>query len=1264
MYRLLRAALGFASVAVLAGSCAMDRASTGLRRTPSGSGATVRFDLGHRPLPEIPLPNDTATWPDPTSRTGLRINASLVAPTMIEEQARRRFSEMEGWGTFAPISVAFDINRRDPAYKGHDGPALDLANVKKRHVGDDYEFADDAVYLVNLTTGVPVALDLGAGNFNYTLKKLDRYWANDARVTERNLLFETLDETRKGMATPSTFLPEHDTDFDGTLDRPNLDDLGACAGPSATCDDSDDAKYGSPECLEARRLRDRCVADHLLGAYERETDTLVLRPILTLDEMTRYAVVITDRLVDGKGNAVKSPFDFVYHASMESAARRVQEIFNDDKVKRYYGDLAATGLDHVAFTWSFTTQPTVDDMKRLRDGLYGQGVFGRWGKQYPPRLEVNRAIGLTAGLDKGAKETAGWQASADGQKYGCGEKLANGLYVIEYDDIRPQMHDLLIDGFGLQEGPGSELLLRSFDNIDHMVVGTFKAPFLLEGGPKSTDPNAAFHLNFLTGQGEESEDTVQFWLVVPKETAQFKQPFNVSIYGHGYTGNFSEMLLYAGNMAEHGLATIGINAMGHGLGFDNPVITLAAQGLLRGACAAPFLDAVTQTRARDLNGDGHPDSGGDFWSSYLFHTRDGVRQSVLDHLQLVKILRAFGTAEGQMVCRNATTGWDKTATAPCDMNGDGKAESAGDFDFDGRPDVGGQTATYGTWGESLGGILSGIHGAIDPHVTAAVPGSGGGGLTDIGVRSFQGGVIEAVLLRMWGPLLVTVPANERKACDASSSDGDHCTLCTIGQTSMRWVMPDLNGTGEVEIGCFSPAEITGTTVFVNNVSNGEIKCASLGEDARMRVGVPASIGNKIELTFYKGKNQVEDYASCRPRFEDGGKPGLVINTWGKGRFGMGTPNDIESETCGSETCSRFQGHFHGEGTRLTAPAEGFGLIRQTPAVRRFLQLAQAALEPGDPVSFAPFYSLKSMSDPFGKPIAPHALLTLNTIGDMNVPVNAGIAFARASGALPFLRPDAVDRFPEYADFVTPGSLYLALGGKTPNQVLIENHVIEGIAPLARHPAAAPCVASANAKSLDATFLTAAGPATACFPTGCTDETEADPATRLCYYDTHCSEASGGTVPRQCVPDPLGQTTCDEALFDADNLDEGTAKFFEQNAPSPLRLARYTQAAEAGAAGVDAVWEPRVLGAPFTLDGGWTSQPGRPLTALLDAYIVPQGVHTFVNGEPCQGWDSGTYLTSLTARFFMSNGSDLYYLSHPRTHQCLQDPATCDYLASP
>jgi hypothetical protein len=50
----------------------------------------------------------------------------------------------------------------------------------------------------------------------------------------------------------------------------------------------------------------------------------------------------------------------------------VRDILNDPARAAYFGDLAGTGLDHVAFTWSFTTQPTVDDMKRLRDGLFGR----------------------------------------------------------------------------------------------------------------------------------------------------------------------------------------------------------------------------------------------------------------------------------------------------------------------------------------------------------------------------------------------------------------------------------------------------------------------------------------------------------------------------------------------------------------------------------------------------------------------------------------------------------------------------------------------------------------------------------------------------------------------------------------------------------------------------------------------------------------------------------------------------------------------------
>ncbi len=533
-------------------------------------------------------------------------------------------------------------------------------------------------------------------------------------------------------------------------------------------------------------------------------------------------------------------------------------------------------------------------------------------------------------------------------------------------------------------------------------------------------------------------------------------------------------------------------------------------------------------------------------------------------------------------------------------------------------------------------------------MTTAVPGSGGGGLTDVGLRSEQGGVVEAVHLRLFGPLLVTVPASDRPACGPNSNDHDHCTLCGADQASLRWVMPDLNNTGEVEITCLDRAQIENTTVLAYNGENKERRCARIASDLRMRISLPASIGDRVELTVLEGKDVVNNYLDCTPTGVDGPPATkLVINQWGKGPHPSGDVNGNETATCGGPTCNAFQGTFFTEGSTLVSPAEGYGLQRQTPAFRRFFALAQAALDPGDPISFAPYYSIKTMTDPDGAPIPPHAVLTLNTIGDMAVPLNAGIAFARASGALPFFRPDQALTYPEYANYATPAALYVALGGHTPNRVLVDNHVIEGINKLARHPAGPECVASANAKDEGGTFPTQDGGELGCYPDDCA-------AQNNCYEGTHCDFG-------KCVPDAIGHERCDEALFDADDLDEGAARTFEQNAKIPLRLARYTESATP--ATLDIVWQPRQSGVPFGKDGTWTPNPDRPLTALLDAYIVPQGVHTFVNGEPCQSFDAGNYLTNLTARFFQSNGTDLYYLSHPATHRCLtQGPSACGYTS--
>ena len=72
-----------AALALAATAC--ESGPVGLAPTPAGTGARVKFDTYHKPLPEIPLPNDFATRFDATASTLRRVNASMVAPTVWEQ---------------------------------------------------------------------------------------------------------------------------------------------------------------------------------------------------------------------------------------------------------------------------------------------------------------------------------------------------------------------------------------------------------------------------------------------------------------------------------------------------------------------------------------------------------------------------------------------------------------------------------------------------------------------------------------------------------------------------------------------------------------------------------------------------------------------------------------------------------------------------------------------------------------------------------------------------------------------------------------------------------------------------------------------------------------------------------------------------------------------------------------------------------------------------------------------------------------------------
>ena len=86
-------------------------APEGLRETPPGDGPTVVIDWDARPLPELPLPNDLATRPDPTSPTGLRLNISVEALATRKHRARRTMARLVAYELRQTVSddEAFEV---------------------------------------------------------------------------------------------------------------------------------------------------------------------------------------------------------------------------------------------------------------------------------------------------------------------------------------------------------------------------------------------------------------------------------------------------------------------------------------------------------------------------------------------------------------------------------------------------------------------------------------------------------------------------------------------------------------------------------------------------------------------------------------------------------------------------------------------------------------------------------------------------------------------------------------------------------------------------------------------------------------------------------------------------------------------------------------------------------------------------------------------------------------------------------------------------
>ncbi len=908
--------------------CSPSSAPEGLLATPFGSGATVNFDVTHHPLPEIPLPNDFATRFDPGSPTLLRVNASLIAPTAWESGMRQIIDNLDGWGTFAPLSVSFSA-------------PLDVNNLIRRHIGDDYDFTDDAVYLIDISPDSPdfckpVPLDMGEGNFPLVLENQDFGLTTDTRFHNQQLIFDEVNEDVNGNGKLDL---GEDTDMDGVLDQGNF------------AHDTDGPFTAMP-------------------FYERESNTLIMKPVMPMRENTVYAAVLTRRLVDESGAPIRSPFDYINHAQQTKALTPLTQCL----------PALGLGLDDIAFTWSFTTQSITRDFKAVRDGLYGLGNMSRLSTEYP--AVISNLFKLRRNLPVG-------QSS----------------YIVPDADIQVLTQSVLAAFEGNKITPQTQAVIDSYKYVDYVVVGQYVSPQFFRrtaaaDGQYHLDPSAlpgganagsgilardasgnlidpplplyqqVFQLDLVTGAAYDRPETITFWMTVPKNRGG--KPAPVVILGHGYTSSKVEMVGYAGYFARMGFATIAIDCVSHGLDIDASEIALArseAQQLGED----PLFDAVVlNDRAVDLNGDGRKDPGSDFWTSYVLHTRDVVKQSAIDYMQLIRLLKTF----------DGKTRW------AYDVKRTGTPDLAGDFDGDGVVDVGGAASIHMTGG-SLGGIMSAMMGGLEPQMSTILPVSGGAGLADIGVRSIQGGVKEAVNWRMFGPMLAT----QRDPT-------------TMKLQLAEWV-PNLNGSIKLPVADFPSEPNDGDTAIVRNATTGEFRCTVVHSDpqlgtALIGAAVSSDVGDPLSLEIYDGPLPSALPQGCA--VPDGTTPKMVFNTLGY---------DVT-----------YQAQKFPKGTPLIAFTDGFGLRRSSPELRRFMGIAQLAMESGDPVNVAPFYERWLLKYGTGEEVHTRGMI-INTIGDMNVPMATGVEIARAAGYIELFQKD-----PRY--------------GKTDNRVLIDTHALEAV----------------------------------------------------------------------------------------------------------------------------------------------------------------------------------------------------------------------------
>lgn len=370
-----------------------------------------------------------------------------------------------------------------------------------------------------------------------------------------------------------------------------------------------------------------------------------------LEQHTSYLLVVTDGVTDPTGDPVRASSTFRHFRHDDDDDR------DRDNHSGFYGELLERSLSeevlehlhvhqhHIVAASVFTTGSVTSTLQKIEEQV---------DREAPP--QVNFALGTHG------ESTVFSVSSVIGILYGQQVNTVGPLHVVP------------VPTPALQVFPGS---------VATVAFGKFTA--------KNWETAGGFIPVVPTRTGVpavQSTEDLFFNLFIPAGTPP-SGGWPVAIFGHGFGDNKNNSpFAVASTLAHNGIATIAINAQGHGFGAGGTLTVIQGTG-------ATVLPAGG--RGVDQNGDGVIQSTEGLFATGAqsdLASRDGLIQTVADLMQVVRAIQGG-----------------------IDVNGDGHA------------DLDANRIYY--FGQSLGGIYGTILLGAEPDVRVGVPNVPGGSLTDI-----------------------------------------------------------------------------------------------------------------------------------------------------------------------------------------------------------------------------------------------------------------------------------------------------------------------------------------------------------------------------------------------------------------------------------------------------------------------------------------------------------------------------------------------------